>query len=121
MKYQNGEHRLIASFRNAFKGIGFSLKTQRNAQIHIVVALLVVLLGFVLKLNITEWIIIVLAIALVLAAELINTSIEFLIDLLSPEYHEKAGRAKDIAAGAVLLCAIGATIAGLFIFLPKIF
>jgi diacylglycerol kinase (ATP) len=121
MKYPEGGQGLIASFKYAFKGIGYSLKTQRNAQIHTGVAILVVILGFVLKLNTTEWIIIVFAIALVLVAELFNTSIEFLIDLLSPEYHEKAGRAKDIAAGAVLICAIGAAIAGLIIFLPKLF
>lgn len=120
MKPDNRRLRLIASFKYAFKGITFSLKTQRNAQIHIVAVILATFLGFILGISTTEWIIIIFAVALVLAAELFNTSIEFLIDLLSPEYHEKAGRAKDIAAGAVLICAISAAIAGLIIFLPKL-
>lgn len=97
------------------------VKTQRNAVIHFAAAIGVTLLAVVLKLSTAEWILLVMAIALVIAAELFNTAIEYLIDLLSPEFHEKAGKAKDIGAGAVLICAVAAAIIGLVIFIPRLF
>ncbi len=81
---------------------------------------LVIALGLYFEITPTEWCIIVFAIAIVLAAEAFNTAIEDLTDLVSPEPHPLAGHAKDLAAGAVLLTAIGAAIVGLLIFLPKI-
>ncbi len=119
MKPDDRVPRLIASFKYAFKGIGYMIKTQRNAQIHIMAVILVIFLGSVFKVSTSDWIFLIIAITLVLAAELANTAIEFLTDLLSPEYHEKARRAKDMGAGAVLTCAIAAAIIGLIIFLPK--
>ena len=76
--------------------------------------------GFICKLNILEWGLVELAIGLVLVSELINTAIEWLVDLVSPEYKEKAGSIKDVAAGAVLVAATISVIIGAIVFLPKI-
>jgi len=111
----------LHSFKYAFNGMGYIFKTQHNSLIHLFSAIAVFALGFILKVSLIEWCILVFAIGLVITAELINTSIEYLVDLCSPEYHEKAGKAKDIAAGAVLVTAIISIIIGLIIFLPKIF
>lgn len=111
----------IQSFKYAFCGIYFAIKTQQNLQIHIFAALVVILLGFVYKLDRIEWSLVTFSIGLVISAELINTAIENLTDLVSPDYNKKAGQIKDIAAGAVLVCAITAALIGLYIFLPRIF
>ena len=108
---------IVQSFRWALTGIAAVIRTERNMQIHLAVAILVVALGFILKLEITAWIAIVMCIAFVLAAEMLNTAIEHLVDLSSPHYHPKAKLAKDIAAGTVLVFAIAAVIIGLIIFL----
>ncbi len=79
-----------------------------------------VTLGFLLKINTFEWLIVIVVISLVLAAETFNTAIEYLVDMVSPEENKTAGKIKDIAAGAVLITAIGALITGIIIFLPKI-
>ena len=89
--------------------------------IHMAIALAVVVAGVILSLSRTEWVLIVLCIGLVFSAELMNTAIEGMVDLLSPEKQEKAGRVKDMAAAAVLICAIASAAAGLFIFVPHIF
>jgi diacylglycerol kinase (ATP) len=120
MKPDEKKYKLIASFGYAIRGIGFMLKTQRNAQIHITAIVIAICLGLILKISPAEWLFIVFVIALVVAAELINTAIENLTDLISPGYHEKAGRVKDLSAGAVLICAIAAAITGFMIFLPKL-
>ena len=95
-------------------------KTQPNARIHLIAIILVTVVGFLLKISTTEWCITVLAFAMVLAAEAFNTAIEFVVDLASPDYHPLAGKAKDVAAAAVLITAIGAAIIGMIIFLPKL-
>jgi diacylglycerol kinase (ATP) len=112
--------KLIRGFGFAFKGIGYATKTQINFRIHLVASLTAALLGYALKVSNIEWIWIIFCMALVLAAELFNTAIEVLTDLVSPGYNEKAGHAKDIAAGAVLVTAIFALVTGTIIFLPKI-
>ncbi len=112
-------HSLLAAFRNAANGLLFMIRTQRNARIHLAVGVLVVLAGFLMKISLVEWCIIVLVIGMVIAAEGVNTAIEKSVDLASPEYNENARNAKDVAAGAVLLTAIAAVITGLLIFLPK--
>jgi len=89
-------------------------------QIHIVVAALVLIFGIVFKISIMEWIVCLLCIGLVFGAEMMNTAIENVVDLASPDLHPLAGKAKDIAAGAVLLCAIISVIIGLLIFEPKV-
>ena len=89
-------------------------------QIHLVVAVLVVLAGWFFNITTTEWMLCLLCFGLVFGAEMVNTSIENLVDLVSPQRHELAGKAKDMAAGAVLLSALFAACVGLIIFIPKI-
>ena len=112
--------KLINSFKYAIEGFISSFKTERNMKIHVLAMAVVVALGFYLKLNLTEWCIVTLAIALVIGAELFNTAIETIVDMVSPEKNPKAKLAKDISAAAVLCFAIGATIVGVVIFLSKI-
>ncbi len=89
-------------------------------QIHLVVAVLVVLAGWFFNITTTEWMLCLLCFGLVFGAEMVNTSIENLVDLVSPQRHELAGKAKDMAAGAVLISALFAACVGLIIFIPKI-
>jgi diacylglycerol kinase (ATP) len=84
----------------------------------LIAAMAVIIAGIVLGITRTEWIMVVMCIGTVIAAELFNTAIEKLVDLVSPERHPVAGRVKDIAAGAVLICAVAAAIIGLIIFIP---
>ena len=97
------------------------VQSQRNARIHAVATLLAVAAGAVARISPTEWVLIALAIVCVWAAEALNTSIEFLVDLVSPELHPLAAKAKDVAAGAVLIAAIGSLIIGALVFGPHIF
>ena len=112
--------RLRKSFGYAFKGIDDVIKHEPNMKIHVVVAILVVIMAFILKVSIIEWIILVLLIGAVLATETINTTIENLVDMYTKEYDEKAKIVKDTAAGTVLILAITSAIIGLIIFIPKI-
>ncbi len=112
--------RRAASFGHAFRGLGDLFATQVHARIHAVAGGVAVGLGFYLKISPGEWCLVVLSIAAVLAAEAMNTAIEYWTDLVSPEHHPLAGKAKDVAAAAVLLTAIGAAIVGGIIFLPKL-
>ena len=115
-----GIKKRIQSFSFALKGVATLFKTQANARIHLVAILLVTVAGFLLKVTTSEWCFIVIVFAMVLAAEAFNTAIEFVVDLTSPDYHPLAGKAKDVAAAAVLITAIGAAIVGIIIFLPKL-
>lgn len=108
----------IKSFGYAFKGIGSLLKKEHNAWIHCLAIVVVTSLGFYFHITPTEWCIALLCFGMVLAAEGFNTAIERLVDLVSPERHPVAGDVKDVAAGAVLICAIAAAIIGFIIFLP---
>jgi diacylglycerol kinase (ATP) len=110
----------LASFRYAFHGINLLIRKEHNAWIHLAAALMVIGFGIILKLSAMEWSLIVFAIGLVFAAEAVNTAIEKLVDLVSPQHNKKAGKVKDLAAGAVLICAITAAIIGLLVLLPKI-
>lgn len=112
--------KLINSFKYAIEGFISSFKTERNMKIHVLAMAVVVALGFYLKLNLIEWCIITLAIALVIGSELFNTAIETIVDMVSPEKNPKAKLAKDISAAAVLCFAIGAAIVGVVIFIAKI-
>lgn len=113
--------RLIRSFGFAFRGIGFLLRSQANARIHLVGTVVVTGAGFLWGLSRGEWCAVIAAMGLVWTAEGLNTAIEAVVDLVSPEYHELAGRAKDLAAGAVLCASIAAAIIGALIFGPRIF
>lgn len=109
----------LNSFRCAFRGIAQAVKTESHLRFHIVVMVAVISLGYLLTLSVSEWLCCIICFGLVITAELINTAIETTLDLLHPEQHPMVKRAKDIAAGAVLVTAIAAAIAGLVIFLPK--
>ena len=109
----------IRSFGYAGRGIRVVFGTEPNMKIHIVIALLVIICGFIFSISMTEWMICLLCIGLVFGMEMMNTAIENVVDLASPNLHPLAGKAKDIAAGAVLICAIVSVIVGLLIFLPK--
>ena len=112
--------KLINSFKYAIEGFISSFKTERNMKIHVLAMTVVVALGFYFKLKLIEWCFISTAIALVIGAELFNTAIETIVDMVSPEKNPKAKLAKDISAAAVLAFAIGALIVGTIIFIPKI-
>lgn len=112
--------KLINSFKYALQGFASSFRTERNMKIHVIATILVIILGIYLKLNLIEWSIITIAIVIVISAELFNTAIETIVDMVSPQKNEKAKLAKDISAGAVLILAIGSAIVGFIIFLPKI-
>jgi diacylglycerol kinase len=112
--------RLFRSFGFAFKGIRYAFDTQPNFSIHLVAGAIAVAMGFVLQISASEWLWVILSIAVVLSAELLNTAIETLTDLVSPTYNIKAGHVKDVSAGAVVIVAAFALLAGLIIFVPKI-
>ena len=112
--------KLINSFKYAIEGIISSFKTERNMKIHVLAMTVVIALGFFFKLDKVEWCFIIIAIASVISAELFNTAIETVVDMVSPQKNPQAKLAKDIAAGAVLTLAIGAAIIGAIIFIPKI-
>ena len=112
--------RLTKALGFALRGLRYVLLTQHNFHIHLIAALSVIIAGLLFGLSTTEWLVIVVTIFIVLSAETLNTAIEKLVDLVSPEYNNLAGLVKDIAAGAVLLTAIMSVIVGLIIFLPRI-
>ena len=109
----------LLSFKYAFNGIALLVRNEHNAWIHCFAAVSVVICGFIFNLKALEWIVIVLAIGMVLAAEAFNSAIEALADVVSPKYNEAVKHTKDLAAGAVLLLAIAAAVIGLIIFVPK--
>lgn len=113
-------HGRVQSFKYAFRGIWTMLRTQRNAWIHAAATIAVLIFGGLCSLTRFEWCWIVLAIISVWTAESLNTSLEALTDLASPEIHPLAEKTKDVAAGAVLITAIGAAIIGLLIFIPHL-
>ncbi|MCI7702640.1 MAG: diacylglycerol kinase family protein [Tenericutes bacterium] len=112
--------RLINSFKYAFEGILQAYVGEQNLKIHTVIAILVIIFGFILKISYTEWLVCLVLIGLVLMAEFFNTSIEYLVDLVSPEIHPLAKATKDTASAGVLMMAIISAIIGLIIFVPKL-
>ena len=108
------------SFGYAFRGMGQAFKSEPNMRIHFAIILGVIAGGFLLHISTVEWLVCILCFGLVIGAELFNTSIEKLVDLVSPEYNPKAGKVKDISAGAVMVCAIISAVIGIIIFAPKI-
>ena len=114
------KHSIIKSFTYAFQGIKTTLKREPNFKIQMLIGLLAIIAGFVLNLSNIEWAILIVTIFMVLVFELINTTLETLVDLISPNYSEGAKIIKDVAAAAVLISSILSIIVGLLIFLPKI-
>jgi diacylglycerol kinase len=112
--------KFIRGFGYAFNGLGYAAKTQLNFRVHLVAAFIAGYMGYALKISTDEWLWVILSIALVLMAELFNTALEFLTDLVSPEYNKQAGHVKDVSAGAVVISALFALVTGVIIFLPKL-
>ena len=117
---QKGIKRLVKSFGYAIDGLKYAFKYEQNLTVHIVATILVIVFGILFNISSFEWLLIFLCIGLVIATELLNTSIEATIDLISPNKHPLAKVAKDTAAAAVLVFAITAIIVGFIIFIPKI-
>jgi diacylglycerol kinase len=111
---------LLRSFGYAFAGVGHLLRSQRNARIHAGITLLVIAAGAWLRLPALQWALLALAMGLVWAAETVNTAMEALVDLSSPQAHPLARSVKDLAAGAVLFAAIAAAAVGALVFVPPL-
>ena len=112
--------RLLRSFRNAFHGFYDILRTQQNARIHLVIAIIVIIFGIILQIQPVEWALVLFVSAFVFATEMINTVVEKMLDVLHPDDHPGVGHAKDMMAGAVLFSALAAVIVGLIVFVPYI-
>jgi diacylglycerol kinase (ATP) len=110
----------IRSFGHAFRGGWYVVRTQQNAWIHLVITAIVVLLSFWLRLGLRDWAVIILATTIVFAAEFLNTAIEVVVDLASPQQHPLAKVAKDVGAATVLLAAFSAVLIGLLILGPPL-
>ncbi|MFA4136895.1 MULTISPECIES: diacylglycerol kinase family protein [unclassified Brevibacillus] len=108
--------RLTRSFTYALQGISFTVRTQRNMQIHVAAAIVVLAAAWWLQIPRSDVLLVLFSIGLVFSLELVNTSIEAVVDLASPEWHAKAKIAKDVGAGAVLVAAILSFIIGVIVF-----
>lgn len=111
----------IKSIGFAFKGAMLLLKTESSIKIQFVIAILVTIAGFYFDISKTEWLFQITFIGLVMSIEGVNTAIEYIADFIHPEFHQKIGRIKDIAAGAVFIASIAATIGAILIYYPKVF
>lgn len=108
------------SFKHAFRGMWSMLKSEHNARIHLLASILALLAAIIFKINLVEWSLLIIVIGLVFAAELVNTGIETMADIVKPEYDENIKKVKDYTAAAVLITALVAIICGGIIFIPKI-
>lgn len=115
------KHPLFKSFGFAFEGIFNTIKTERNIKIHLFATIVVVIFGFILNISYLEWLICLLLFGLITSLELVNTSLEAVVDLATQERKPLAKKAKDAAAGAVLYSSIIAAIIGGIIFFPKLY
>jgi len=111
----------IKSFGFAFNGLKLIFKTEHNLWIHSFATIVVIILGFYLNVNLIEWCVLVFAIGFVFVAEIVNSAIEYITDIVSPEININAKNIKDIAAAAVFVASLSAYIIGLIVFIPKIF
>lgn len=115
-----GIKRFFKSFTYAISGIIAAFKTEQNLLFDLVYGILTIIIGFLLKLSAIEFTVVLLAIGLVISMELMNTSIEYVVDMAMPEVHPLAKLSKDIGSGAVLISSLVAFIIGLIIYLPKV-
>lgn len=115
-----GKESFDKSMGHALDGIEYAINHERNIKFEILAGIIASVLGFILKISILEWSLLVLVIGMVLALELVNTAIERTVDLVTKDYHDLAKAAKDVAAGAVLVMSMFSVILGIVIFLPKI-
>lgn len=112
--------RLRNSFKYAFEGVATAYKTEQNLRIHTIVAIFVVVFGFLFKISHLEWFICLILIGLVLMAEFFNTALENIVDMITQDVNPYAKKAKDMASSGVLAMAMISAIVGLIIFIPKI-
>ncbi len=112
--------KLIRSFGHAARGIAYLFKSQPNARIELSIAGIVLISGVLLGISSAEWILVLLCIAMVIGLEGINTALEIFADKIHPDFDEEIGKAKDVAAGAVLIAAIASAIIGIIIFTPRL-
>ena len=110
----------MRSFGYAFSGIAALLRDEHNSRIHVFAMLCVVIFGLILDISATEWCVVALCCGGVLMAEALNSAVEAIADLVSPEFHPLIKKAKDVGAAGVLMMALAAATAGLIIFLPKL-
>lgn len=109
------------SVNQARRGIWYTCKTQGHMQFHIVAGLTVLCLAWWTEVSRSEWLILIYAIGSVISAEVMNSALEIVVDMIQPNFDPLAGMAKDVAAGAVLVTAIQAVVIGLIVFLPRLF
>ncbi len=112
---------LFGSFGYAIEGVKIALKKEPNFRVHLAIAIVVLVVSSFLNLTSFEWFGLLITMAFVLTMELFNTAIEAIVDIVSPDFHEKAKIAKDVSAAAVLLSSIFAIAIGIVVLLPKIF
>lgn len=110
----------LRSFGHAGRGLTLLVRTQQNARIHALATIAVVIAGMLFRISPAEWALVALAVSCVWAAEGLNTSVELLVDLVSPNHHPLAAKAKDIAAGAVLVAAAGSVVVAVVVFGPHL-
>ena len=110
----------LDSFKYALKGIKHLFRYEHNAWIQATAAIFIIALGFILHISKTEWALIIICIGFVFMAEILNTALELMVDHVSPEFNERAGKIKDLAAGGVLICSIVSLSVGLIVILPKL-
>ncbi|WP_268124078.1 diacylglycerol kinase family protein [Roseivirga pacifica] len=120
VKPLHNKHNLneLQKFKVALKGLMLATKSEAHFRFHILAALIIITAGWLMRVSKTDWLWLIAAIGFVLIAELFNTAIEHLVDLVSPEKHPLAGKIKDISAGAVLMASITAAVIGLVILWP---
>ncbi len=117
---KSSQQSLLKSFANAFAGMAYFFVNDRNGKIHLAITVIVLAAGFTFQIVATEWVAILLCIALVIGLEMLNSALEKLCDLVEPNYHPTIKVIKDVSAAAVVLAAIISVAIGIIIFLPKI-
>ncbi|NLA33581.1 MAG: diacylglycerol kinase [Tenericutes bacterium] len=120
-KKEFGIKRFFKSFKYSIEGLDYAYKNEQSMFIHFIAILLVTLTGFFLKINTIEWLFCICMFGIIMGAELLNTAIEAVVDMVMPDIHPLAKIAKDTASAAVFVLSIMTAIVGLIIFLPKIF
>jgi diacylglycerol kinase len=110
--------RILKSFVYAFRGMSDMFRTQRNARIHLLAVLVVIIAGTLIGVTLTEWCILILCMAMVISLEALNSAIEKLADIANPAYDSRIGEVKDLAAAAVLIASLASIVIAIIIFAP---
>jgi undecaprenol kinase/diacylglycerol kinase (ATP) len=111
----------LKSFKYAFNGLKVLFKEEHNARIHLTIAILTIIAGFLLNISASEWVAVCILIGLIFSMEIINSVVENICDFVSPDWHASIKRIKDLMAAAVLITAVVSVICGIIIFGPKLF